>query len=153
MRTKEMALSYLKRANSRLIDARSALKRGDIPDVIRYSQEAVEMSLKAVLRAVGIEYPKDHDVSDVLLACKERLPEEILEDMERLMRISSELVDKRGPAMYGDEEAGIPAEELFEKDDAEKALKDANYVFEKCKSAITSFFGGIINSNLSLQPT
>lgn len=74
MRTKEMALSYLRRANSRLIDANSTLGRESYPDVVRYSQETVEMSLKAVLRAVGVEYPKDHEVSPVLVSSKDRLP-------------------------------------------------------------------------------
>lgn len=49
-----------------MIDAESALKRGDYPETMRYSQEAVEMSLKAVLRVMAIEYPKVHDVGDIV---------------------------------------------------------------------------------------
>ena len=67
MRMDRLALDYLRRARSRLIDARSALERGDYPESVRYSQEAVELSLKAVLRILGIEYPKVHDVGDVLM--------------------------------------------------------------------------------------
>ena len=39
MRTDIMAKDYLKRARSRLIDAESALNRGDYPETVRYSQE------------------------------------------------------------------------------------------------------------------
>lgn len=62
MRTDVMAKDYLKRAKSRLIDAKSAFKRGDHPEVVRYSQECVELTLKACLRTVAIEYPKVHEL-------------------------------------------------------------------------------------------
>jgi HEPN domain-containing protein len=42
---------------------------------VRLSQECVELSLKAVLKAVGIEYPKIHDVSDILIDFVDRFPE------------------------------------------------------------------------------
>jgi len=35
MRTNIMAIDYLRRAKSRLIDAKSALKRGDYPETSR----------------------------------------------------------------------------------------------------------------------
>jgi HEPN domain-containing protein len=41
---------------------RDALVEGNYPYTVRLSQECVELSLKAVLKAVGIEYPKIHDV-------------------------------------------------------------------------------------------
>lgn len=136
MRTDEIALSYQKRAESRLTDARSALERGSFPDVVRYSQECVEMSLKGILRAVGIEYPKEHEVSTVLVSQSKRLPSQITERMDYLTKISSKLYDTRGPAMYGDEETGTPPEEIFTKDDAKKSLGEAEKVHEVCSSAL-----------------
>jgi HEPN domain-containing protein len=41
--------------------------------VVRESQEAVELALKGLLRSCGVEAPRIHDVSDVLLAERERL--------------------------------------------------------------------------------
>ena len=60
-----LAKDYLRRARARLIAAEDATKRGDYPETVRYSQECVELSLKACLRMAGIEYPKVHDVGDV----------------------------------------------------------------------------------------
>jgi HEPN domain-containing protein len=140
MRTDEMAKSYLRRAESRRIAAKAALDREAFPDVVRYSQEVVEMSLKAVLRAVGIEYPRDHEVSTVLLAEKKRLPPDLADDLARLTGISSKLLDARGPAMYGDEESGIPPEELFNREDAEASLRDARDVYRTCQGAIDRLF-------------
>ncbi|MHC1628516.1 MAG: HEPN domain-containing protein [Candidatus Nezhaarchaeales archaeon] len=54
-------------------DAKEALNDGLY--ALRLSQEAVELSLKASLRLVAIEYPKKHDVSNVLIEVKERYPE------------------------------------------------------------------------------
>ncbi len=130
-----LALSYLRRAESRLIVARTALKRRSHPDAVRYSQEAVEMALKGVLRAVGIEYPRSHEVSTILFAERQRLPSEVSEKLEELARISSELYDARGPAMYGDEESGTPPEEIFSQDDAARFVQDAESVIKVCRSA------------------
>jgi HEPN domain-containing protein len=37
----------------------------------------VELSLKAALKIVAVEYPKKHDVSDVLIQVRNRFPEPI----------------------------------------------------------------------------
>ncbi len=129
---KRLALDYLRRARARIIDAKSALKRGDYPEVVRYSQECVELSLKAALRLVGVEYPKVHDVSDVLQECRSRFPAWFRDAIDELATISSELALARGPSMYGDEERGIPASELFSRVDAEEALRKAEKVLELC---------------------
>jgi HEPN domain-containing protein len=57
-----MARAYMRQASGRLRHAREALKEGNYPYVVRQCQEAVELLLKAVLRLVGIEPPKWHDV-------------------------------------------------------------------------------------------
>lgn len=38
------------------------------PTLLRESQEVVELALKGLLRAHGVEPPRIHDVADVLLA-------------------------------------------------------------------------------------
>ncbi|MEM1548796.1 MAG: HEPN domain-containing protein [Thermoproteota archaeon] len=75
MRLIKIAKSYLKQAGARLNDAKDACQERNYPYTGRLSQECVELSLKAVLKAVGIEYPKVHDFSDVLLSVGQRFPE------------------------------------------------------------------------------
>ena len=62
---------------------------------MRLSQECFEPSLKAVLKAVGIEYPKIHDVSDVLVDIKDRFPEWFRAELE-FLRESSKILVKKG---------------------------------------------------------
>ncbi|MEM4807540.1 MAG: HEPN domain-containing protein, partial [Nitrososphaerota archaeon] len=80
----KIAKSYLRQAEARLKDAKDALAEGNYPYAVRLSQECVELSLKAVLKAVGIDYPKVHDVSDILLDIKERFPEWFKAEIEFL---------------------------------------------------------------------
>jgi len=53
----DMARSYLRQAEERVSHASEALLNGNYAFVVRQSQEAVELSLKAALRLVGIEPP------------------------------------------------------------------------------------------------
>jgi len=53
----KIAKSYLRQTEARLEDARDALSKGNYPYAVRLSQECVELSLKAALKAVGIDYP------------------------------------------------------------------------------------------------
>jgi HEPN domain-containing protein len=72
--TRVMAGDYIKRAGRCLREATSAFTEGDYPITVRRSQECVELSLKAVLRGLGIEYPREHEVSGALGLAGERLP-------------------------------------------------------------------------------
>lgn len=65
-----IAKSYLRRAEAKLKDVKDALSEENYPYALRLSQECVELSLKASLRALGIEYPKVNDVSDILIEDK-----------------------------------------------------------------------------------
>jgi HEPN domain-containing protein len=53
----DMARSYLRQAEERVSHASEVLSNGNYAFVVRQSQEAVELSLKAALRLVGIEPP------------------------------------------------------------------------------------------------
>ena len=53
-----LARSYLKKAAVRLDVLRLLREREAWSDVVRESQEAVELALKGMLRAVGVEPPK-----------------------------------------------------------------------------------------------
>jgi HEPN domain-containing protein len=58
----KIAKSYLRQAEARLKDFGRAFSDHNYPYAVRLSQDYVELSLKAVLKSVGIEYPKIHDV-------------------------------------------------------------------------------------------
>ncbi|MCL7389994.1 MAG: HEPN domain-containing protein [Thaumarchaeota archaeon] len=131
-----LAQDYLRRAEARLAFARYALDQGYYPEVVRYSQECVELSLKACLRLVGVEYPKVHDVSEILKAESTRFPDWFREKIDKLAEISRDLAEKRAPSMYGVEVTGKPPEELFNKDDALKALEDAELVYKLARSLL-----------------
>ncbi|MEM3786350.1 MAG: HEPN domain-containing protein [Nitrososphaeria archaeon] len=123
-----LAEDYFNRAKIRVKSAELAYSEKSYPDVVRYSQECVELSLKAALRSVGVEYPKEHDMSRILKAVKDRFPEWFRREVEKIGEISRELADKRSPSLYGIESLGKTAAEIFDVKDAEKALSDAKYV-------------------------
>ena len=129
----------MKQAAERLKHAEEALEGGNYPYVIRQSQEAVELALKAVLRFVGIESPKWHDVGPVLKRNSDRFPQWFREKIPRLASISRRLRREREPSMYGDEETGTPPEELYTREDAEEALQSSKEVYEACAKLFRSF--------------
>ncbi|MEM2896078.1 MAG: HEPN domain-containing protein [Candidatus Bathyarchaeia archaeon] len=129
MKLANLAKDYMKRAEVRLRSASACYSNKDYPDVVRYSQEAVELSLKACLRAVGIEYPKEHDVSKVLNATSERFPEWFRREIPMLCDISFDLSSKRAPSLYGLEVIGKAPSEIFNEPDAREAFSNAKRVF------------------------
>ncbi|MEM4948830.1 MAG: HEPN domain-containing protein [Candidatus Jordarchaeales archaeon] len=92
---------------------------------MRQSQEAVELALKAALRVVGVEPPKWHDVSPVLLESRGRFPKWFDEKIDELASTSRWLRREREPSMYGDEESGLPPQKLYTKIYAERVLNEA----------------------------
>lgn len=137
-----MAADYLRRAKSRLTDAKAALEREDYPDVVRYCQECVEFSLKASLRMVGVEYPKVHDVSDILEYSKEKFPEWMREEIPTLCEASQSLAMQRGPSVYGIEKEGKPPSALFGPKEAGDALQKAENSFRTCNRLYKEFTEG-----------
>ncbi|MEM0049588.1 MAG: HEPN domain-containing protein [Candidatus Bathyarchaeia archaeon] len=118
----EMARDYIIRAKRFLREAETALAEGDNAASIRRSQETLKMAAKALLRAVGIEYPRSHDVSDVLIDHKDSLPENIKCEVEDLATLIYQLASIRGIALHGYEREGIPPSKAFTKDYAERTF-------------------------------
>ncbi len=127
-----MARSYLKQAEEGIRHASEALRSGNFPYVMRQCQEAVELSLKASLRLVGIEPPKWHDVGPVLRQNANRFPKWFRSVIPRISSISRKLRREREPSMYGDEETGLPPEQLYTAEDASEALSFATEVYDLC---------------------
>jgi HEPN domain-containing protein len=134
MNTKSLAESYLKKAVDRLDILDLLFKKKAFSDVIRESQEIVELSLKGMLRFVGVEPPKIHDVGGLLLEHEEKFPKDIAKHLKRLAGISKRLRKERELAFYGDIDF-IPTEE-YTKDDAEEAIRDARLVVDSARNLI-----------------
>jgi len=98
------------------------------PDVVRESQEVVELSLKGMLRAHGVEPPRVHDVSDVMNENADRLPEEIRRNLPELTAISKRLRLSRELAFYGAED--LTPSDFYSREDAQSALESARHVVE-----------------------
>jgi len=133
----KVARSYLRQAKARLEDAKEALPEANHPYAVRLSQECVELSLKAVLKAVGIEYPKIHDVSDMLMEVRERFPEWFRAEVDFLRESSKILVKKREISLYGGEEAFLSPDEVIDKNDAEDAIMRAEKTYKLCEDLLT----------------
>jgi len=136
MNTKSLAESYLKKAVDRLDILDLLLKKKAFSDVIRESQEIVELSLKGMLRSVGVEPPKIHDVGGLLLEHKEKFPKKTAKYFKKLAEISKRLRKERELAFYGDIDF-IPTEEYTE-DDAKEAIRDTRLVVDTAKKLIQS---------------
>jgi len=104
MRNRDLAADHVRRAAARLRAVDVLFDSGSWADVVRESQEVVELALKGLLRAHGIEPPRIHDVADVLLAERERLPAPLGPHIDRLATISRELRRDRELAFYGAED-------------------------------------------------
>lgn len=136
MRLVKIALAFLRQAQARLEDAKDALREKNYPYAVRLSQECVELSLKAVLRAVGIEYPKIHDVSDVFLDVKPRFPVWFQSKIDFMSESSKILVKKREPSLYGGEEAFLSPNEVINRTDAQDSVRRAIETFGLCNKLL-----------------
>jgi hypothetical protein len=128
MRNVELAEDYLRRAKLRL-KALDVLFDGEgWPDVVRESQEILELALKGLLRWCGVDPPRIHDVSDVLRAEKDRLPPELACEVEALAAASRHLRRDRELAFYGAED--LTPTGFYSREDAEGARAAARRTVE-----------------------
>ena len=97
-------------------------------DVVREAQEIVELTLKAALRAVGVDPPKIHDVGRMIDEHRDRFPEVVAAAAPRLVEIAAWLRKEREFAFYGDIDF-IPTEQ-YTRAQAERALEDARFVVD-----------------------
>jgi HEPN domain-containing protein len=128
MHNTDLARDYVQRASARLRAVEVLVEAESWADVVRESQEIVELTLKALLRSVGIDPPRVHDVSDVLEAEAHRLPESLQAELGTLTRISRELRRDRELAFYGAED--LTPSGFYTRDDGERARADAERTVE-----------------------
>jgi HEPN domain-containing protein len=134
MTNRTLAQSYLLKCKKRLKVLEVLLAEEAYSDVVREAQELVELALKGILRQIGVEPPKQHDVGGLLLEFKDRLPPEAAKQAEKMAAISKWLRKEREFAFYGDVDF-IPTEE-YTRRDAERALRDARLVTQMAEKVI-----------------
>lgn len=130
-----LAQSYLFKATKRLKILAVLLDEEAYSDVVREAQEIVELSLKGMLRSVGIEPPKWHDVGPMLETHADRFLPEVASDVPRLAVISAWLRKEREFAFYGDEDF-IPTSQ-YAKADAQRAIEDAEFTVSIARRVIS----------------
>ncbi len=114
MLTNKLVEAYLKKCKKRVKILRFFFEEEDFSDVVRESQEVVELCGKALLRVMGIDPPKWHDVGPILKEQVERFPQ-FKEEFEKYARFSKWLRKERELAFYGEIDF-IPTEEYTEED-------------------------------------
>ena len=118
-----LAPDYLRRAEIRLEALKVLLDHESWADVVCKAQEIVELALKGLLRAHGVEPPRIHDVSEILIAERRRLPENLQNELDDIASISRNLRRDRELAFYGAEDP--PPSGFFTRNDAERARDGA----------------------------
>jgi hypothetical protein len=101
---------------------------------VREAQEIVELALKGMLRRVGIDPPKWHDVGFIFLEYAELFPAAVVPFLPELNRISKWLRRERELAFFGDIDF-IPSEE-YTRDHALQAGEEARYVVTAARSTV-----------------
>ena len=134
MRNRELAADYVRRAAVRLRALDVLFDAKSWADVVRESQEVVELALKGCLRSFGVEAPRIHDVSEVLLAERERLPDPLRRDVERVAAISRDLRRDRELAFYGAED--LTPSDFYSESDATRARSGAAFVVRLVKPLV-----------------
>jgi len=118
--------SYIERALGRLPFLRQMQEAGLHADVVRESQEVVELALKGLLRIVGLDPPKEHDASKFMTREAQRLPKSVVEHLAEIRRMSKRLRRERELAFYGDEDF-VPSDE-YDRDDSSEAIQFAEAI-------------------------
>jgi HEPN domain-containing protein len=126
MRNRDLASDHVGRAAIRLEALDVLFKLGGWADVVREAQEVVELALKGLLRAYGVEPPRIHDVSEVLLAERARLPDAMQPELDALAAISRDLRRDRELAFYGAED--LTPSGFYTNADADRARAGARLV-------------------------
>lgn len=128
MQNKSLAKDYIERARKRLSALAALQKEEAWADVVRESQEVVELALKALLRHHHIEVPRIHDVSGILENEKSRFSADVQKNLTRYMQISRSLRRDRELAFYGSED--LTPQEFYKKEDALLAEDSAIWVVQ-----------------------
>jgi len=128
MRNQTLAADHVRRAAARLGALDVLYEAQSWADVVRESQEVVELALKGLLRTCGVDPPRIHDVAEVLVAERARLPADLAGEVETLAGISRTLRRDRELAFYGAED--LTPSDFYKQADADDARGAARRVID-----------------------
>jgi len=123
MKNRSLAKDYIYRAGLRLEALQFLFDKGGYADVVREAQEIVELVTKALVRTVGAEPARVHDLSAQLSEIRSRIAEQHQKGLDELIAISRELRRDRELAFYGTED--LTPSEFYSVQDASRALEQA----------------------------
>lgn len=133
MQNEALVQDYLTRCRSRLLALDVLFQEANWPDVVRESQEVVELALKAVLRSSQIQAPRVHDVSSLFHEHAKSLAPVIQKNLAEIIKISKTLRKDRELAFYGTED--LSPLEFYSREDAEEARGWARQIVAWAKEA------------------
>ncbi len=139
MTTPRMGAQYIEEATYRRSLVEAAFGSGRWATVVREAQECVELFLKGALRLAAVEPARVHDVGDMLRQEAQRFPPWFTAEVERLAAISTRMTEDRGAAFYGDENAELGPQQLFNESDAEEARRELTTVATACERLAAEF--------------
>ncbi len=120
MSPKDIPLAYLKKCQSRLKTLPIFLEDQNFSDVVRESQEIVELSSKGILRMALIDPPHRHDVAKELLEALPKLDKSFFHPIQELVTANHWLRREREMAFYGADD--FDPTEGYSIQDAERAM-------------------------------
>ena len=134
MKNSNLAKDYVSRSIIRLKALKVLFDEGGYADVVREAQEIVELVSKAIIRTLGGEPARVHDVSAQLSEFLPRLEKKNQSGMQRLIEISRDLRRDRELSFYGTED--LTPSEFYSKKDAEHAFGYAKEAIEFASSLV-----------------
>ncbi len=131
MQNLELAKDHVIRAEKRIAALKALFKEEAWADVVRESQEVVELTLKGLLRFCSVDVPRVHDVSELLAKEKSRIPQGLHSELAKLAKISKSLRRDRELAFYGSED--LTPKDFYSEDDAQLAMDQAIFTVKTVK--------------------
>lgn len=134
MRNDSLIRDHIERAGKRLLAVEVLHREESWADVVRECQEIVELCLKALLRASGMDVPRIHDVSALIQAQESSIGEPARSAIEKLVTASRTLRRDRELAFYGSED--LTPSEFYTRQDADSALEMALFTHRTVKETV-----------------
>lgn len=134
MQNPRLAEDYIRRAEVRLIAVDALYKAKSWADVVRESQEVVELALKGLLRLARVDAPRVHDAGQALLDNRERMPDAVQPHLAKLAEHSRNLRRDRELSFYGSED--LTPTDFYRETDARRARQMARETVVVVKTAL-----------------
>ena len=123
MSPKDLPAAYFFKASTRLKAVAVLFAERNYSDVVRESQEIVELCSKAILRLALMDPPHRHDVAKELLSVKDRFPAEHHPQIDALAKANHWLRREREMAFYG--ASDFDPTEGYSEEDGQRAINAA----------------------------